>query len=59
MTALEIFQVIEEGGLKSAGIVFLLVGSYKLYRMKCESESSCCPGFKLAASNPGGGGEIV
>ena len=55
MTALEIFQAIEEGGLKSAGIIFLLVGSYKLYRMQCSSESNCCPGFKLVASNPGGG----
>ena len=42
MSALEIFKAVEEGGLKSAGIVIILVVAYKIYRMKITTESNCC-----------------
>lgn len=43
-----------EGGLEGALVVFLLVISYKLYKMKITSESKCCEGFKLRTQNSGG-----
>jgi len=43
-----------KGGLEGALVVFLLVISYKVYKMKITSESKCCDGFKLRTSNSGG-----
>jgi hypothetical protein len=43
-----------EGGVEGSLVVFLLVLSYKLYKMKITSESKCCDGFKLRTSNSGG-----
>ena len=57
MSALEIFKAVEEGGLKSAGIVIILVVAYKIYRMKITTESNCCDRFKFSTSNGGGGEE--
>ena len=54
MSALEIFKAVEEGGLKSAGIVIILVVAYKIYRMKITTESNYCDRFKFSTSNGGG-----
>jgi len=43
-----------EGGLEGTLCIFLLVISYKLYKMKITSESKCCDGFKLRTQNSGG-----
>ena len=43
-----------DGSLKSCGAVLLLVIAYKLYKLKCDSTSSCGKYFSMHASNPGG-----
>ena len=40
--------------LKSCGAVLLLVVAYKIYKLKCDSTSSCGRYFSMHASNPGG-----
>ena len=40
--------------LKSCGAVLILVIAYKLYKLKCDSTSSCGRYFSMHASNPGG-----
>ena len=40
-------------GLESAGVLFLVVLSYKLYKMKIHTRSKCC-GFMAETLNRGG-----
>jgi hypothetical protein len=40
-------------GLESAGVLFLVVMSYKLYKMKIHTRSKCC-GFMAETLNRGG-----
>ena len=43
-----------EGSTEGALVVFLLVISYKVYKMRITSESKCCDGFKLRTQNSRG-----
>lgn len=44
-----------EGGLETAGMILLCVLSYKIYKMRIQSESDCCSGcLKLKTENEGG-----
>ncbi len=56
---MEILSLIIEDGFRSAGIIALLVLSYKVYRCKIHSdgESSCVKCFRLhfTTDNPGWG----
>ena len=49
----EIVQTVLDDGIKSAGVLLLVVLSWKLYKLKCETMSQCCDGFKFSASNSG------
>lgn len=49
----DIVQTVLDDGLKSAGVLVLIVLSWKLYKLKCETMSQCCEGFKFTASNSG------
>ena len=57
--AVELIERILDDGFKGAGMVFMLVFAYKIYRAKIsnEIESNCCPGFswKFVGKNSGGG----
>ena len=54
----EIINTIFEDGLKGAGMVFILVCCYKIYKMKIstETDSNCskCFSMHVRTSNPGG-----
>ena len=55
---MEILSLIIEDGFRSAGIIALLVISYKLYRCKIHSDgNSCVKCFRLhfTTESPGGG----
>ena len=43
-----------DGSLKSCGAVLILVVAFKIYKLKCDSTSSCGRYFSMHASNPGG-----
>lgn len=42
MSELDIFHTVLESGLEGAGIVFLLVLAYKLYKIRIRTRSNCC-----------------
>ena len=58
----DLIKTIFEEGYRGALICFLLVVSFKLYKMRLsnEIESNCCDGFKwkLTTANPGGKEEL-
>jgi len=53
-----IIDKVFEDGIRGAGMIFLLVLAYKVFRMRItnEVESNCCEGFKwkFTSQNPGG-----
>ena len=52
----DVFEAVLESGLEGAGICLLLVITYKIYRMKIHTSSSCCEdAFSLETHNPGSG----
>ena len=58
----DVIQQVFNDGIRGALMVFLLVLSYKIYKMRLhnEIESNCCKGFvwKLRSDNPGGTEEV-
>lgn len=53
-----IIDKVFEDGIKGAGMCFLLVLAYKVYKMKLtnEMESNCCEGFKWKFTSQNSGG---
>ena len=50
-----IIETVLDGGLETAAMLLLCVLSYKIYKMKIQSESDCCSGcLKLKTENEGG-----
>ena len=49
----DLVQTVLDDGIKSVSCVLLLVVAWKLYKLKCETMSQCCDGFKFSASNAG------
>ena len=49
----ELVETVLDDGIKSVGCILLLVVAWKLYKLKCETMSQCCDGFKFSASNAG------
>ncbi len=58
MTELTIVQQILSSGLEGAGLCFLLVLTYKVYKMKISTRSKCC-GDNLTISTDNSGGEEI
>jgi hypothetical protein len=58
MSELTIVQQILSSGLEGAGLCFLLVLSYKVYKMKISTRSKCC-GDNLTISTDNNGGEEI
>ena len=56
----EIYDAVADDGLKGVLIVFFLVVSYKLWKMKSASElsSDCCDGFHFKANTSNEGGNL-
>ena len=44
----------DETWIDSCGAILILVIAYKLYKLKCDSTSSCGRYISMHASNPGG-----
>lgn len=49
----DIINLVFTNGLEGAGIVLLLVISYKIYKMKIHTKSNCCDGFEIETQNNG------
>ncbi len=47
----DIINLVFTNGLEGAGIVLLLVISYKIYKMKIHTKSNCCDGFEVETQN--------
>ena len=54
MSTSDLITFFVNGSLKSCGAVLILAVAYKLYKLKCDSTSSCGRYFSMHASNPGG-----
>ena len=53
MSTSDLIAFFVDDTLKSCGAVLLLVIAYKIYKLKCDSTSSCGKYFSMHASNPG------
>ena len=52
----DLFTTVLEGGLEGAAICLLLVLTYKIYKMRVHSSSSCCgDAVKFETHNAGAG----
>ena len=50
-----IIETVLDDGIEGACIILILVISYKIYKMKIETSSSCCDGnMSIKTRNPGG-----
>lgn len=55
MSEVSLAQEILTSGLEGAGLIFLLVLSYKVYKMKIKTRSNCCgDSLNIETSNDGG-----
>ena len=60
MSELSLVHEILTSGLEGAGLIFLLVLSYKVYKMKIKTRSNCCAdSLNIETSNDGGNLEDV
>lgn len=60
MSELSLVHEILTSGLEGAGLIFLLVLSYKVYKMKIKTRSNCCgDSLNIETSNDGGNHEDV
>ena len=57
MSTSDLIAFFVDGSLKSCCAVSILVVAYELYKLKCDSTSSCGRYFSMHASNPGGTGD--
>ena len=54
----DVFDTLIVSGLEGAGMILLLVISYKLYKMRIRTHSNCCDGnVDVMTDNPGVAGE--
>ena len=53
MSTSDLIAFFVDDTLKSCGAVLILVVAYKIYKLKCDSTSSCGRYFSMHASNPG------
>lgn len=54
MSEVDVLHTILESGLEGAGIIFLLVLAYKLYKVKIRTRSNCCDdSFNIETENEG------
>ena len=53
MSTSDLIAFFVDDTLKSCGAVLLVVIAYKIYKLKCDSTSSCGRYFSMHASNPG------
>jgi hypothetical protein len=59
MSEMTIIQQILTSGLEGSTLIFLLVISYKVYKMKIKTKSNCCgDSFNLETENEGGAQDI-
>ena len=54
MSTSDLIAFFVDDTLKSCGAVLILVVAYKIYKLKCDSTSSCGRYFTVHGSNPGG-----
>ena len=54
MSTSDLIAFFVDDTLKSCGAVLLLVIAYKIYKMKCDSTSSCGRYFTFHGNSPGG-----
>ena len=59
MSTADVIDFFVDDTIKMCYGVFLLVCSYKLYKLKCDSSSSCGKWFTFHGSNPGGNDEVL
>ena len=55
----DIIALFVDDTLKSTVAILVLVVAYKIYKLKCDSTSSCGRYFTFHGSNPGGADEIL
>ena len=55
----DIIALFVDDTLKSTVAILVLVVAYKIYKLKCDSTSSCGRYFTFHGSNPGGAGEML
>lgn len=54
MSEVDVLHTILESGLEGAGIIFLLVLAYKLYKIRIRTRSNCCDdSFNIETTNDG------
>ena len=53
MSTSDLIAFFVDDTLKSCGAVLILVVAYKIYKLKCDSTSSCGRYVSMHASNPG------
>ena len=59
MSEMSLVQQILTSGLEGSTLIFLLVLSYKVYKMKIKTKSNCCgDSFNVETENEGGTQEL-